>query len=63
MLPATPQYNDDSEDSDDEDWLRDGRVKYRPNITLQGVFRPMCSDPCGLMCEWTPQIFQNICSP
>ena len=33
---------EDSEDSDDEGWLRDGRIKYRPEATLRGraVFRP-----------------------
>ena len=35
-LPAMYRYDDDSEDSEDEGWLRDGHVKYRPNITLQG---------------------------
>ncbi len=33
-LPAVSRYDDDSKDSEDEGWLRDGRVKYRPNITL-----------------------------
>ncbi len=36
MLPTTPQDTDDSEDSDDEGWLRDGRIKYRSGTTLQG---------------------------
>ncbi len=42
LLPTTPRDIDDSEDSDDEGWLMDGRVKYRPDITLQGhaTFRP-----------------------
>ncbi len=41
-LPAVSWYDGDSEDSGDEGWLRDGRVKYRPDITLQGraAFRP-----------------------
>ncbi len=30
------QTDDDSEDSELEGWLRDGRVKYRPDITVQG---------------------------
>ncbi len=42
MLPMTPQGTNDSEDSDDEGWLRDGRIKYRPDTTLQGraTFQP-----------------------
>ena len=36
LLPATPRNVDDSDDSDDEGWLRDGRVKYCPDTTLQG---------------------------
>ncbi len=42
LLPMTSQDPDDSEDSDDEGWLRDGRVKYRSALTLQGraTFRP-----------------------
>ncbi len=36
VLPATPRYDDDSDHSNDEGWLRDGRVKYRPDTTLQG---------------------------
>ncbi len=41
-MPATPHYDDDSEDSKDEGWLWDGRVKYRPATTLQGraTFQP-----------------------
>ncbi len=30
LLPGTPRYGDDNEDSEDEGWLRDGRVKYHP---------------------------------
>ncbi len=42
QLPALSRYDDDSEDSEDEGWLQDGRVKYRADITLQGraAFRP-----------------------
>ncbi len=42
LLPATSRYDDDSEDSEDEGWLHDGRVKYRPATMLQGcvAFRP-----------------------
>ncbi len=36
LLPSTLRYDDDSEDSEDEGWLRDGRIKYRPATTLQG---------------------------
>ncbi len=36
LLPATSRYDDDSEDSEDEGWLRDGHVKYQPDIMLQG---------------------------
>ncbi len=41
-LPVVSRYTDDSGDSEDEGWLQDGRVKYRPDITLQGraAFRP-----------------------
>ncbi len=35
-LPAVSRYDNDSEDSEDEGWLQDGRVKYRPDVTLQG---------------------------
>ncbi len=35
-LPIVSHYEYDSEDSEDEGWLQDGRVKYRPDITLQG---------------------------
>ncbi len=50
-LPAVSHYDDDSEDSEDEGWLRDGHVKYRYDVTLQGraAFRPtqvdICMDP------------------
>ncbi len=42
MLPMTTCDFEDSEDSDDEGWLRDGHVKYRPEATLRGraAFRP-----------------------
>ncbi len=42
LLSATTGYDDDSEDSDDEGWLRDERAKYCPANTLQGraTFRP-----------------------
>ncbi len=42
MLPMTSRDPDDSEDSDDEGWLRDRRIKYCPNTTLQAraAFRP-----------------------
>ncbi len=42
MLPMTLRYPDDSEECDDEGWLRDRRVKYRPAVTLQGraMFQP-----------------------
>ena len=42
MLPMTPRDPEDSEDSGDEGWLRDGRIKYRPDTTLKGhaAFRP-----------------------
>ncbi len=36
LLPTTPQHADDSGDSDDGGWLRDGRIKYCPDTTLQG---------------------------
>ncbi len=36
LLPATPRYDDDSEDSEDKDWLPDGGIKYRPTTTIQG---------------------------
>ena len=32
-LPAVSHYGEDSED---EGWLQNGRVKYQPDITLQG---------------------------
>ncbi len=34
MLPMTTCDFEDSEDSDDEGWLRNGHVKYRPKATL-----------------------------
>ncbi len=42
MLPVTTCDFEDSEDSEDEGWLRDGRVKYHPEVTLRGraAFRP-----------------------
>ncbi len=42
QLPIMSRYECDSKDSEDEGWLRDRRVKYRPDITLQGraTFRP-----------------------
>ncbi len=45
LLPATPpppRDVDDSNDSDDQGWLRDRRVKYHPKTTFQGraTFRP-----------------------
>ncbi len=47
MLPVTTCELEDSEDSEDEGWLRDGHVKYRPEATLRGwaVFRPTRVDP------------------
>lgn len=36
MLSTPPDYSDDSEDSEDEDWLRDRHVKYSPLTSLQG---------------------------
>ncbi len=47
MLPVTTCDFEDSEDSEDEGWLRDGRIKYRPEATLRGraVFRPTRVDP------------------
>ncbi len=42
MLPMTTCDFEDSEDSNDEGRLRDGRIKYCPEATLQGraVFKP-----------------------
>ncbi len=42
MLPVTTYDFEDSEDSEDEGWPRDGRVKYCPEVTLRGRagFRP-----------------------
>ncbi len=47
MLPATTCDFEDSEDSEDEGWLRDGRIKYRPEATLRvrAAFRPTRVDP------------------
>ncbi len=36
MLPMTTCDYEDSKDSDDEGWLQDGRIKYRPEATLRG---------------------------
>ncbi len=47
MLPGTTCDFEDSEDSEDEGWLRDGRVKYRPEVTLRG----RAVDPH----EWIPR--------
>ncbi len=42
MLPMTTCDFEDSEDSDHEGWLRDGRIKYHQEATLRGcaAFRP-----------------------
>ncbi len=47
MLPMTVCDLEDSEDSEDEGWLWDGRVKYRPEDTLRGrtTFRPVRVNP------------------
>ncbi len=47
MLLMTTCDFEDSEDSEDEGWLWDGRVKYRPEATLRGcaAFRPVRVDP------------------
>ncbi len=47
MLPVTVCDFEDSEDSEDEGWLRDGHIKYRPKATLLGraAFRPSRVDP------------------
>ncbi len=47
MLPVTTHDFEDSEDSEDEEWLRDGCVKYHPEATLWGraAFRPTRVDP------------------
>ncbi len=47
MLPMTTCNFEDSEDSEDEGWLRDGRIKYRPEATLRrrAAFRPVRVDP------------------
>ncbi len=37
MLPTQPCYFDDSKDSEDEGWLRDGHMKYRPATPMQGL--------------------------
>ncbi len=46
LLTATPHYDDDREDSEDEGWLQDGRVKYHPTTILQGrtTFQPQWID-------------------
>ncbi len=47
MLPINTCDSEDSEDSDDEGWLWDGRIKYCPEATLRGraVFSPVRVDP------------------
>ncbi len=47
MLPVTTCDFEDSKDSEDEGWLRDGHVKYHPEATLWGraAFRPVRVDP------------------
>ncbi len=47
MLPMTTCDFEDSEDSDDEGWLWDGHIKYRPEVTLWGraAFRSARVDP------------------
>ncbi len=47
MLPMTTCDFEDSEDSEDEGWLREYRLKYRPEATLRGrtAFRPCQSGP------------------
>ncbi len=42
LLLTDPRDSNDSEVSEDEGWLRDGRVQYCPDTTLQGraTFRP-----------------------
>ncbi len=63
LLPETPRYryDDDSEDSEDKGWLRDGRIKYHPAAALQGcaAFRPrrvdIHMDPAHL-----PDYFQPL---
>ncbi len=47
MLPMTTCDLEDSEYSEDEGWLRDGRVKYHPKVTLRGraAFRPTRVNP------------------
>ncbi len=48
MLPMTTCDFEDTEDSDDEGWLWDGRIKYHPEATLWGraAFRPARFDTC-----------------
>ncbi len=48
MLPMTTYDSEDNEDSDDEGWLQDGRIKYRPEATLWGrsAFRTTRVDAC-----------------
>ncbi len=36
ILPMSTQDSEDSKESDDEGWLRDGRIQYQPNATLWG---------------------------
>ena len=47
MLPMTTCDSEDSEDSDVEGWLQDGRIKYHPEASLRGraAFRPARVDP------------------
>ncbi len=65
MLPMTPRDTDDSKDSDDEGWLRDGRVKYRPNSTLQAraTFQParvdVRMDPADLP-EYLQRLMEGV---
>ncbi len=43
MLPMATCDSEDSEDSDNEGWLRDRLIEYRPDVTLWGghaAFRP-----------------------
>ncbi len=65
MLPTTPRDPDDSKDSEDEGWLRGGRVKYRPAVTLQGhaTFRPTRIDaridPANLL-EYLQPLMEGV---
>ncbi len=47
MLPMTTYDFEDSEDSEDEGWLRDGHIKYHPEAALWGraAFRPARVNP------------------